>query len=85
MRKFAMIAAVVALATSHVSMAAPLAQTTRAGTVQAGAKESESRSDLAQKSNKNKIVYALVGLAAVGLVIAIAGGGGKGGTRPTSP
>jgi hypothetical protein len=84
MRKFATIAAVMALATSQVSMAAPLAQTTRAGAAQASAKVPDSRSDLAQRSNT--ILYALAGLAAVGLVIALAsGGGGNGGTRPTSP
>jgi hypothetical protein len=85
MRKFATIAAVVALATSQVSTAAPLTQTTRAGTKHAGASAPESRSDLARKSNT--IVYALAGLAAAaGLVIAVSSdGGGHGGTRPTSP
>lgn len=84
MRKFATIAAVVALATSQVSMAAPSAQTPRASAAQADAKLQDSRSDLAKRSNT--ILYALAGLAAVGLVVALAsGGGGNGGTRPTSP
>ena len=84
MRKFATIAAVVALATSQVSMAAPSPQTTRAGTVQANAKVQDARSDLAK--GPNTILYALAGLAAIGLVVALAsGGGGNGGTRPTSP
>ncbi len=84
MRKFATIAAVVALATSQVSMAAPSAQTTQAGTAQANAKVQDPRSDSAKKTNT--ILYALAGLAAVGLVVALAsGGGGNGGTRPTSP
>jgi hypothetical protein len=84
MRNFATIAAVVAIATSQVSMAAPLAHTKRASIGQASAAVPDSQPDRRKKSNT--ILYALGGLAAVGLVIAIAGGGGgKGGTRPTSP
>jgi glycerate-2-kinase len=84
MRKFATIAAVVALATSQMSMAAPSKQTTRVGTVQASTPVPNQRSNLAGPS----ILLALAGLAAAGLAIAVASGGGgdgDGGTRPTSP
>ncbi len=82
MRKFATIAAVVALATSQMSMAAPQKQTMRVRTGQTSTPVRNAESNLAG----NSILFALAGLAAVGLVVGLAAsGGGNGGTRPTSP
>jgi hypothetical protein len=82
MRKFATIAAVVALATSQMSMAAPQKQTTRIRMGQTSTSVPNAESNLVGSS----ILIALAGLAAVGLAVAVAtSGGGNSDTRPTSP